>query len=54
MTIDSRYRIQVKASDNGTTYTFEFETVREEVVEVYVFNEITGDRILVPQVTEFT
>ena len=50
MAIDSFYFPQVKATDDDTVYTFEFETSGPEVVEVYLIDEF-GNRILVPNLS---
>ncbi len=48
MSIDSKYFPQVKATDDDTVYTFEFETSEPAVVEVYLVRA-DGVRVLVPQ-----
>ncbi len=50
MTIDSAYFIQVKKTDSDVRYTFEFETIDTDAVEVYLFKD--GNRILLERTTE--
>ena len=52
MSIDSVYKIQSKQTDDDVVYTFEFESIEASSVRVFL-TDVNGNRIEVPQVTEF-